>query len=130
MKNTNQDIDKLTQELLKKSLVKPSSSDFDDQLMRRIEKAPAPKQLKSNDILKKAWMFLSITIVLFILSVLLMSGFGKNYFQNISVSSELILNYVLYGGLVLFVPLVLFHFDTLVQIMFMKRNNQEISFTA
>ena len=48
MNNEHSDIDKLTRDLLNKSLLKPVSSKFDDQLMDKIRLVPAPSAIKTN----------------------------------------------------------------------------------
>ena len=125
MKKNHQDIDRLTQELLKKSIQKPISADFDDVLMDKIMLTPPPVRLGSNgNNLKRAWLFLTIAVVFFLLSVLVIDKFFGGYFIDISAQFRLTVNYVFFGGLALFIPLVLYHFDALMQTMFMKRNEK------
>lgn len=125
MKKEHQDIDRLTKELLKKSIQKPSTADFDDVLMDKIMLAPPPARLSSNgNNVKKAWMFLMIAVVFFLLSVLVIDKFFGGYFTDISVQFRMTVNYVFFGGLALFIPLVLYHFDALMQTMFLKRNEK------
>ncbi len=48
MNNEHNDIDKLARDLLNKSLLKPASLNFDDQLMDKIRLVPAPSAIKAN----------------------------------------------------------------------------------
>lgn len=124
MNRENQDIDKLTRDLLKKSIQIPATSDFDDQLMEKILLLPSPAKLKSNgNSIKKAWLFLTIALVCFLVSIMVIGQFSGGYFKDMSAIFSLIQNYVLYGGLVLFVPLVFYHFDALVQLAFSKKED-------
>jgi len=125
MNKEHQDINKLTKELLKKSIQKPASSDFNDQLMDKILLAPSPAKLKSNGRnVKRAWLFLIVAVACFLVSTLIIDEYFGGYFEDISTQFRLIVNYVFYGGLALFIPLVLYHFDSLMQTMFLKRNEK------
>ena len=122
MNRENHDIDKLTRDLLKKSLQKPISLDFDDQLMGKIHLAPSPAKLRSNgSSTKKAWLFLIVALVCFLVSIMVIGAFSGSYFKDTSTVFSLILNYVFYGGMALFVPLVFYHFDALVQLAFSQK---------
>lgn len=124
MKRENQDIDKLARDLLKKSIQIPATSDFDDRLMEKIMLLPSPAKAKSNsNSIKKAWLFLTIALVCFLVSVVVIGQFSGGYFTDKSAMFSLIQNYVLYGGLILFVPLVFYHFDALVQLAFSKKED-------
>lgn len=122
MKKDQTDIDGLTRDLLSKSMLSPASSDFDDRLMEQIVAAPSPARVKSNgNITKKAWFFLWVTIGFMILSLTIVSAFSGNYFTEISQLFKVIFTYVLYGGLALFIPLLLYQFDTLLKLMYWKK---------
>lgn len=124
MNREYQDFDKLTRDLLKKSLQAPATSDFDDQLMEKIILLPSPAKAKSNgNTIKKAWLFLTVALVCFIVSIMVIGQFSGGYFTDIGAIFSVILNYVIYGGLVLFVPLVFYHFDALVQLAFSKKGD-------
>ena len=122
MNKDHLDIDNLTRGLLKKSLQKPASSDFDEVLMQKIIQAPMPVKQKSNGIsTKKAWIFWIFTVVFFIVSLLLFTWILSGYLSEVNDGYKLTINYIFYGGLALFVPLVLYYFDALVQLMFVKK---------
>ena len=117
MKEQHEDIEKLTRDLMKRSILSPESSDFDDQLMKKITAAPAPLVLKSNGAdTKKAWRFWVITIVFLIASLFIVSEFLTGYFAELSRMLTATLNYVFYGGMALFIPFVLFQLDNLLQV--------------
>lgn len=123
MKKNHNDIDNLTRELLSKSLLKPASSDFDVKLMDKILLTPVPGKLKFNgNSIRKAWLFLWISVIFMIVSISIISEFSGDYFQEISQLFRVTFTYMLYGGLVLFVPLILYQFDSMLQLMFWKKN--------
>ncbi|MCK5704774.1 MAG: hypothetical protein KAI29_26655, partial [Cyclobacteriaceae bacterium] len=57
-----------------------------------------------------------------LISVLIISEFTGGYFIEVRDLFKLTFNYVLYGGMVLLIPLVLYQLDTLIQLMFWKKN--------
>jgi hypothetical protein len=119
MSTEHKDLDKLTKELLGKSLLKPASADFDDKLMDKIHLISSPAKLKSNgNITKKAWMLLMVTVVIMMFSVMLTATIPGSYFTEISKMLKLIYVYLLFGGLALFVPLIFFQLDLLLQLKF------------
>jgi hypothetical protein len=119
MSTEHKDLDKLTKELLGKSLLKPASADFDDKLMNKIHLISSPAKLKSNgNITKKAWMLLMVTVVIMMFSVMLTATIPGSYFTEISKMLKLIYVYLLFGGLALFVPLIFFQLDLLLQLKF------------
>jgi len=125
MKKANDDIDRLAKDLISKGLLKPESFDFDDRLMAKITLAPSPERLKSNgNHTKKAWFLLTIAVVFLLISVLIIATFSKGYFSEVSNVFQLIFSYVLYSGMALFVPLVLYHLDALIQLMYWKKSNK------
>ena len=125
MKKNNQDIDKLTRQLLKKSMQKPSKINFDDVLMEKILHSPTPPRLTSNgSTTKKAWIFLVIAIGCFLITALVIGEFLGNYFTEVDALFQLTANYAFFGGLALFIPLVLYHFDALIQTMIMKKQER------
>ena len=125
MNKKNRSIDEISSELLKKSMLSPVSSDFNDHLMEKIVLAPSPAKLKSNgNNVKKAWIFWVVTVVFFLISVLIVATFSGGYFTEISYLFKLIFTYVLYGGMALIIPLVLYQLDALIQLMFWKRNGK------
>lgn len=125
MKKAISDIDKLTKELLSKGLLKPASSDFDDKLMNKILSAPSPARLNSNgNNTRKAWIFWIIAVVFFLISVLIVATFSGGYFSDVSNLLKLTFTYVLYGGMAFFIPLVLYHFDALIQLMYWEKSKK------
>ncbi|MCK5703067.1 MAG: hypothetical protein KAI29_18020, partial [Cyclobacteriaceae bacterium] len=70
MKKEHKDIDMFSRELLSKSLLKPVSSNFDDQLMDKIRLAPSPAKVKTNGkSVKKAWIFWIMAVAFLLISV-------------------------------------------------------------
>lgn len=125
MKEANNDIEQLTRELLSKSLLQPASSSFEDKLMDKILLAPSPAKRKANgDITRKAWFFWILTVVLFLTSLMIVATFSKGYYSETSDILRLIFTYVLYGGMMLFVPLVLYYFDALIQLKYLKNSSK------
>ncbi|MCK5471377.1 MAG: hypothetical protein KAI99_22790 [Cyclobacteriaceae bacterium] len=123
MKKEHKDIDMFSRELLSKSLLKPVSSNFDDQLMDKIRLAPSPAKVKTNGkSVKKAWIYWIMAVAFLLISVLIISEFTGGYFIEVRDLFKLTFNYVLYGGMVLLIPLVLYQLDTLIQLMFWKKN--------
>ena len=125
MNKEHLDIDALTKELLKKSLQKPASSNFDDQLMNKIMLSPSPEKLKSNGTnLRKAWIFMLIAVACLLTTAMIIGQLSDGYFINISTLLSITINWVFYGGLILFIPLFFYHFDSLMQTMILKRNEK------
>lgn len=123
MNKDHQDIEKITKGLLRKSLLRPSTPDFDDLLMNKIQSSPLPvKQHIAGNSLKKAWQFLLLAVICFIGSLLILSGYSGSYYSDISGLLEVTANYILYGGMALFIPLVLYHFDSLIYTFFLSKN--------
>ena len=115
----------LSRELLSKSLLKPVLSDFDDLLMNKIRLAPSPAKVKTNGVsVKKAWIFWIMSVAFLLISVLIISEYTRGYINELHDLFRLTFIYVLYGGMVLFIPLVLYQFDALVQLMFWKKNGK------
>ena len=125
MKEEHKDIDLLSRELLSKSLLKPVSSDFDDLLMDKIRLAQSPSKVKANGLsVKKAWIFLIMAVVFLLILVLIISEYTGGYFNEVRDLFKLTVIYVLYGGMALFIPLVLYQFDALIQLRFWKKNGK------
>jgi uncharacterized protein YacL len=125
MNKKNRSIDELSNELLKKSMLRPASSDFNDHLMEKILLTTSPAKLKSNgNNVKKAWIFWIVAVVFFLISVMIVATFSGGYFTEINYLFKLTFTYVLYGGMALFIPLVLYQLDSLIQLMFWKRNGK------
>ncbi len=118
MSKEHNELDKLTSELLKKSIQKPNNSDFNDQLMEKIVLAPSPIKISENGInAKKAWFLWGISIGLFLLSLIIAGNLFSGYFNDLDALFRIIINYVFYGGLFLFIPLVLYQLDSLLQLI-------------
>ena len=125
MKKELKDIDMFSRELLSKSLLTPILSDFDDLLMDKIRLAPSPAKLKANGkSIKKAWIFWIMAVAFLLISVLIISEYAGGYFTEVRDLFKLIFIYVLYGGMALFIPLVLYQLDALIQLMFWKKNGK------
>lgn len=125
MNKEQRKFDEQTRNLLQKSILIPASEDFDDRIMEKVLLAPSPSKLKSNgNIARKAFMFLIVAVVCFLLSTLIIGRYYSGYFKGMSMVFSIILNYVFYGGLALFIPLVLFHFDSLIHTIFSKKHQR------
>ncbi len=123
--NTNHnESDKITRELLSKSLLKPSSVDFNDRLMDKILLTkPSVIPRTNNNIIGKAWSYLWIALVCMLASIALIAKFSGGYYTGNSLLSALTFDYVLYGGMMLLVPVILYQFDSLVQVMYWKKTD-------
>jgi hypothetical protein len=93
--------------------------------MEKILLTTSPAKLKSNgNNVKKAWIFWIVAVVFFLISVMIVATFSGGYFTEINYLFKLTFTYVLYGGMALFIPLVLYQLDSLIQLMFWKRNGK------
>ena len=111
MNKEQQKIEDQTRNLLRKSTLKPISEDFNDHLMQQIIQSPPPLGIKlKNNYARKAWFFLGIAISCLLVSLFLIGEFSEEYFKELTVSLSITLNYVLYGGLLLFIPLILYFY--------------------
>jgi len=123
MKKEQQSIEDHTKNLLQKSLLKPISEDFNDQLMQKILQAPAYPEVKvKNNYSRKAWIFLVIALLCLLVSSLLIGKFSGGYFKDLTPLLSITFDFILYSGLVLFIPLILYHLDRLIQTSFMKES--------
>ncbi len=116
------DIDKITADLLKKSLQKPESKNFDDSLMGKIMELPKPTISQADSkLFKNGWRFLILALVLLITSVVLLSYLTAG--NNTEISKILMATkiYIIYGGMALFVPLLFTQLDSLLKILFENR---------
>lgn len=125
MKKEHKHIDMLSRELLSKSLLKPVSSGFDDLLMDKIRLTPSPAKVKTNGkSVKKAWIYWIMAVTFLLFSVLIISEYAGGYFNDVRDLFKLTFIYVLYGGMALFIPLVLYQLNALLQLMFWKKNGK------
>ena len=124
-----QKIEDQTKSLLQKSMLKPASENFDEQLMQKILQSPAHSgSIIKNTYSRKAWIFLTIALLCFLTSSLIIGKFSSGYFKDLDISLSITINYVLYGGLLLFLPLILYHLDNLIQ-MSLAKTKKELRFT-
>jgi len=122
MNENHNEFDKMTRELLGKSLLKPSSVDFNDRLMEKIRLAqPSFRQNADNGIINKAWRYLWIALVCMLASIALVAKFSGGYFTGNSLLTNLTFSYILYGGMMLLVPVVFYQLDALIQVMYWKK---------
>ena len=85
MNKDQPDIERITKGLLKKSLLTPSSPDFDDLLIKKIQNTPFQlKQNVANNPVKKAWQFLILAVFLFIGSLFILDFYSDMYFSDVS----------------------------------------------
>ena len=123
MKKEQQSIEDHTKNLLQKSLLNPVSEDFNDQLMQKILQAPAyPEVEVKNNYARKAWIFLVIALVCLLASSLLIGEFSSGHFKDLTPLLSITFDFILYSGLILFIPLILYHLDRLIQSSFMKES--------
>lgn len=128
MKTGKNDIERLTGQLMKKSLQSPVDKDFDEKLMRMIHDAPVPAAKSTDKLLKNGWRFLMLAFLLMISTIgsiaYLSSGDTPLLNELLSVTRV----FVLYGGIILFVPLLLWQFDTLLKMKFQNRYSAKMGF--
>jgi hypothetical protein len=123
------DIDKLTRDLLQKSLVKPIDPDFDDILMKKILSAPLPAAAKpESHLVKNGWRFLMLAFGLLIASVIIITYLSSGTKLELNQFMDATRLYVLYGGLALFVPLLFIQFDALLKMMFQNHFQPKIDY--
>ena len=116
MNNERQDIDRLSKELLKKSIVRPDSSDFSEQLMKKVFLAPSPGKWKTNrGIIRKAWFFFVIAVICLLTTAAIVGKFSEGYYEHFNIPLTITINYVFYGGMALSILLLLYYFDSLLQ---------------
>jgi len=122
MNNKKQDIDSLSRELLKKSIVRPESSDFDKILMEKIQISPSPTIRNSNaKNIQKGWLFLIVAVICVLTTAAIIGEFSTGYYHQASIALRITINWVFYGGMALSIPLVLYYFDSLLQAMISNR---------
>jgi hypothetical protein len=121
MKTGKNDIEKLTQDLLKKGLQSPTDKHFDERLMKMILESPLPTQVRADKLLKNGWRFMLLALILLISTV----GFiayvssGNSPVVNQFLSATRV--FILYGGIALFIPLLFLQFDALLKMKFENR---------
>ena len=115
MNKQKQDIDSLSRELLKKSILKPESPGFDQRLMWKIENSPQPAKwnvIDSN--IRRGRFFLVMAIACFIATSAILGEFLQDYFSKIEADVKITASFIFYSGLALSSLLVLYYFDKLV----------------
>ena len=129
MKKKRNEIDKLTEQLLKKSLLKPEHENLDEVLMQKILDLPAPAsvQAKSSPI-KNGWRYLILSLILLIASILIISYLSEGTYAEIGKYLAATKMYILYGGMALFVPLLFTQLDTLLKLMFDNRYQTRVNY--
>ena len=125
----NKNIEKMTGELLKKSLQKPDNSNFDDELMRKIMELPKPASFDPQSVLfKNGWRFLVLAVILLLTILAVISYLTTGYYVDVDKFLLAINMYILYGGLALFIPLIFTQFDSLLQIFFQTRHKTGVNY--
>lgn len=127
MKKERNEIDKLTQQLLKKSLLRPEHENFDEVLMHKILDLPAPVQEKRS-LFKNGWRYLILSLILLITSILIISYLSEGAYVEIGKYLVATKMYILYGGMALFVPLLFTQLDTLLKLMFDNRYQTRVNY--
>jgi type IV secretory pathway TrbL component len=123
------EIEKMTGDLLKKSLLKIESPNFDDELMQKILEQPKPVVIQSSaKLFKNGWRFLILSFALLLLTIAVISYLTTGYSTDIEKFLMAIKMYVLYGGLALFVPLIFTQMDTLLEIFFQSRFKTNVNY--
>ena len=118
----------MTKELIQQGVRQPISSDFNDQLMGKIMNAPLPVaydviQSKS----RKGRMYLILALVLMLFSITLISSLAGGYGQELSGLLAVTKSYILYGGMVLCVPVLFIQLDVLIKDRFRKQSSYSVS---
>ncbi len=128
MNTGKNDIEGLTRELLKRGLQRPADKDFDEKLMKMIHEAPVPVATGADRLLKNGWRFLMLAFIMMISTV----GFiaylssGDSPVLNQLLSATRI--FVLYGGIALFVPLLLWQLDALLKMKFQHHYSTKMGY--
>lgn len=129
MKKERKEIDKTAEELLKKSLLKPQLTNFDEVLMQKILDlpAPAPVQAKST-LFKNGWRYLILSLILLIASIVIITYLSEGAYAEIGKYLVATKMYILYSGMALFVPLLFTQLDTLLKLMFDNRYQTRVNY--
>lgn len=123
------DINKLSGELLKKSVLKPESPDFNDQLMKKIMVLPKHEFANANKkLFRNGWKFLVLALSLLLVSLTIISNLPMDTSEEISRLFVATRMYILYGGLALFVPLLFTQLDALLKMMFENRYHPRVNY--
>jgi type IV secretory pathway TrbL component len=128
MKTGKNDIERLTGLLMKKSLQSPADKDFDEKLMRMIHDAPVPAAKGIDKLLKNGWRFLMLAFLLMISTIAFIAYLSSGDTPLLNELLSVTRVFVLYGGIILFVPLLLWQFDTLLKMKFQNRYNTKMGF--
>jgi hypothetical protein len=116
------DIDKLTKELLKKSLQQPAKINFNDELMENIVRLPQhDTNVVRKNLLNNGWKSLLLALGLFICTISIIAYLSSDISPTVEKHLVVLRNYILYGGMALFVPLLFTQFDELLNLIFRKR---------
>ncbi len=100
--------------LMKKGLQKPVSPDFDDRLMEMIIAAPAPAaSVKQNFALQLGQRYLLLSFGFLVASVFIFGHFLSGYIPDITLWQKLTVNYIFFGGFILFFLMIFFLLDAL-----------------
>jgi hypothetical protein len=129
MNMERKEIDKLSGELLKKSLQKPELRNFDDALMNKILELPKHSPTYSSDkLFKNGWRFLILSMALLIASLAIVSYLSAESYAEINRYLVATKIYILYGGMALFVPLLFTQLDSLLKSMFNNRYHPRVNY--
>jgi hypothetical protein len=127
MKKERNEIDRLTEQLLKKSMLKPEHEDFNELLMQKILDLPAPVQANGS-LFKNGWRYLILSLILLIASIVIISYLSEGAYAEIGKYLVATKMYILYGGMALFVPLLFTQLDTLLKLMFDNRYQTRVNY--
>ena len=67
-----------------------------------------------------------MAVTFLLISVLIISKLTGGYFNEMRDIFKLTFLYILYGGMALFIPLVLYQLDALIELMFWKRTEKSL----
>lgn len=128
MKKEIKDLDKLSRQLIQQSISAPPSDDFDEKLMEKIAFLPLETAGRpARDTIRKGWIFWSVAVLCMLFTAVILSWLSQSEIQNINITFRTLFEYTMYGGLALFIPLMLYYFDILID-LHMKAKNSDLQF--
>jgi len=115
----NEEINKFTADLLKKSLLATPSRDFSDRVMQKIT-STASLSVKINGYLKRAWLFFILVVLFMPMAYVFSTEIFRTYFTVIHETVRQSFVFVKYIAFAAFLVLVLVQLDMLVKHYFSR----------